>query len=148
MNSSIRFYAVAFSLCVNFGVNAEEPPVLDKDSFVGSWKMSASRRHLEVNRDEKNKKLKETPFKYLAGNDEKKNNEVWVFKADGRFELIFDDPRAASGMTSKTTYRVEGDTLKIAKPGRPGKYSNYKVHSKDDKNMILKSGVYYFFSKQ
>ncbi len=147
MARSIKFYTILLGLCVAFGVNAEQT-TLDKDFFVGTWKLYAARPNLEVDREKRNKKLEDTPFKYLAGDDEKKNNELWTFKADGTFELQFDDPRAASNMTSRTTYIVEGDTLKIAKIGRAGKYTSYKVHSKEGNKMILKSGVYYFFTKQ
>ena len=147
MNRSLKFYMVLLALFVAFGANAEKM-TFSKDDFVGSWKLYVARPSLEVNREERNKKLEDTPFKYLAGDDEKKNNEVWTFKSDGTFELLFDDPRASSNMTSRSSYIVEGDTLKIAKIGRVGKYSLYKVISMESNKMILKSGVYYFFTKQ
>jgi hypothetical protein len=149
MHKLIKFYTVLLGLFVVFSANAEES-IPGKAYFVGTWKLDAARPTLEVNLDKRNEKLKDSPYKYLAGDDEKKTSETWIFSEDGTFQLKFDDDRASSDMTSKTTYIVEDDTLKISKVGRPGKFYIYKVHSREGNKMILKGGVegYYFFSKQ
>lgn len=149
MRKLSKFYTVLLGLIVVFSANADEA-IPDKTYFVGTWKLDAARPTLEVDLEKRNENLKDTPYKYLAGDDEKKTSETWIFSEDGSFQLKFDDDRAASDMTSKTTYMVENDTLKIAKVGRPGKFYSYKVHSRDGGKMILKGGVegYYFFTKQ
>ncbi len=147
MTITNKCFITLLGFCLTLGVSAETA-VFDEDALIGSWKMYATRPSLEVDNEDRNKELEDSPFKYLAGNDEKKNNETWTFKKDGSFELLFDDPRAASRMTSKTRFVVEGNTLKIEKLGRPGKYSRYTLHSQNDKEMILKSGVYFFYTKQ
>jgi hypothetical protein len=149
MNKILKLYAILLGLFVVFSANADES-VSDKAYFVGTWKLDAARPTLEVDLEKRNEKLKDSPYKYLAGDDEKKTSEIWIFSEDGTFQLKFDDDRAASDMTSSTTYVVEDNTLKIAKVGRPGKYYAYKVHSRAGNKMVLKGGVegYYFFSKQ
>ena len=148
MNKFVKISISLIGLCVVLGVNAEQK-LPDNIDITGTWKLQAARPTLEVNLDDRNKRLEETPFKYLAGEDKKKNSEVWVFKNNGDFELTFDDPRTSGSMTSKTTYIVEGDSLKIAKIGRAGKYYHYKILSKEGNKMTLKGGEegYYFFSK-
>ncbi|MGR8936067.1 MAG: hypothetical protein ACU837_17070 [Gammaproteobacteria bacterium] len=145
----LTLYAVFLGLLVAFNVNGDEA-IPNKAYFVGTWKLDAARPTLEVDLEKRNENLKDTPYKYLAGDDVKKTSETWIFSEDGTFELKFDDNRAASDMTSKTTFTVENDTLKIAKIGRPGKFYAYKVHSREGNKMILKGGVegYYFFTKQ
>lgn len=149
MNKFVKISILLIGFCAVFGVNAEQNSLGNID-ITGTWILQAARPTLEVNRDDRNKKLEDTPFKYLAGEDKKKNKEVWVFKKSGYFELTFDDPRTSANMTSKTTYFVEGDNLKIAKIGRAGKYYIYKILSKEDDKMTLKGGVegYYFFIKK
>jgi hypothetical protein len=149
MHKLLKLYAMLLGALVFFSANADEA-ILDKTYFIGTWKLDAARPTLEVDLEKRNEKLKDSPYKYLAGEDEKKTSETWIFSRDGTLELKFDDDRASSDMTSRTTYSVEDDTLKIAKAGRPGKYYTYKVHSREGNKMILKGGVegYYFFSKQ
>lgn len=149
MYRSIKFYAALLGLLTAFSAAADEP-IPNKDYFVGTWKLDAARPTLEVDLEKRNENLKDTPYKYLAGDDVKKTSETWIFGSDGSFQLKFDDDRAASDMTSKTTYTVEDNTLKIAKAGRAGKFYTYKVQSREGNKMVLKGGVegYYFFSKQ
>jgi hypothetical protein len=144
-----RLFAAILGTFLAFTTVAEEK-IPDKSYFVGTWKLDAARPTLEVDLEKRNEKLKDSPYKYLAGEDEKKTQETWIFGDDGSFQLQFDDERAASGMTTKTTYRVENNTLKIAKLGRPGKFDSYKVYSREGNQMVLKGGVegYYFFTKQ
>lgn len=149
MNKFLNLSILVIGLCAVFSVNAEQNPSGNID-ITGTWNLQAARPTLEVNRDDRNKRLEDTPFKYLAGEDKKKNSEVWVFKKSGHFELTYDDPRTSAPATSKTTYFVEGDTLKIAKLGRAGKYYIYKIFSKEGNKMTLKGGIegYYFFTKK
>ena len=148
MNKFVKISLFLIGLSVVLGVSAEQKST-DNVDITGTWTLQATRPKLEVNQDDRNKRLEETPFKYLAGEDKKKSSEVWVFKNNGDFELTFDDPRTSGTVTSKSTYSVEGDSLKIAKIGRAGKYYHYKILSKEDNKMTLKGGVegYYFFSK-
>lgn len=149
MTNIFKIIIFLIGLCVALGVNAEQKPT-DNVDITGTWKLLASRPTLEVKINEnKNKRLEDTPFKYLAGEDKKKSSEVWVFKDNGAFEITFDDPRAKGRATSKTTYTVEGDNLKIAILGRSGKFDRYKILSKEENTMTLKGGMegYYFFRK-
>ena len=149
MKKFVKISIFLIGLCVVLGVNAEQKPP-DNIDITGTWKLQAARPTLEVKKEEnRNKRLEETPYAYLAVEDKKKNSEVWVFKKNGNFELTFDDPRTKGTTTSKTTYTVEGDNLKIAKLGRPGKFYLYKIFSKEGNKMTLKGGLegYYFFSK-
>lgn len=147
--NELKRYFLLFGIFAAFSVSAEEP-ITDKSYFVGAWKLEAARPTFEVALENRNEKLKDSPYKYLAGEDVKKTSETWIFGEDGSVQLKFDDDRAASEMTSKTTYQIENNTLKIAKVGRPGKFDSYKVYSRDGNKMVLKGGVegFYFFSKQ
>jgi Lipocalin-like domain len=149
MNKFVNISTFLITICVAFGVNAEQK-ASDNIDITGTWKLEAARPTLEkVKQDNRNKRLEDTPYKYLAVEDNKKNSEVWVFKKSGDFELTFDDPRTKGKTTSKTTYSVEGDSLKIAKLGRPGKFYRYKIISREANKLTLKGGLegYYFFSK-
>jgi hypothetical protein len=149
MNQYVKGSIFLIGLCVALGVNAEQKSPADID-ITGTWKLEAARPKLEVKiDDDRNKRLEDTPFKYLAGEDKKKSKEIWKFTSNGDFEITFDDPRASGSMTSKSTYIVEGDSLKIAIIGRTGKFDRYKVLSIEGNKMTLKGGMegYYFFSK-
>ncbi len=149
MNKFVKISILLFGLSAIFGVNAEQNSSGNID-ITGTWNLQAARPTLEVNQENRNKRLKDTPFKYLAGEDNKKNSEVWLFKKNGAFELTYDDPRTSAPATSKTTYFVEGDSLKIAQLGRAGKYYIYKILNKEGNKMTLKGGIegYYFFTRK
>lgn len=84
------------------------------------------------------------------GNGNKRSNELWQFNTNGTFQLTAEDHRASATITSKTTFRVENDTLKIALIGRSNKFYVYQLCSKDDAKMVLFGGIegFHFFSKK
>lgn len=149
MPNLIKTSVLAFSLLVGSFAQAEET-ITDASYFVGTWKLIAARPKLDQDTQAGDKKLKDTPFSYLAEGSKKKINETWKFSGDGSFELTSDDHRASSTITTKSTFIVENNTLKIGKVGRPGKFYNYKVHQRDGNDMILKGGMegFYIFKKQ
>ena len=76
------------------------------------------------------------------------SHEVWTFNQDGTFKNSAKDHR--NNIETKSTYLIENGIIKIAKPGRPGKYFKYQVYEKEGSRMILKGGMegFYFLVKQ
>ena len=63
--------------------------------------------------------------------------------------LVAKDHRAKGELHTKSKFKIEDGLLKIANPGRPGRFFSYQVYEKDASSMILKGGLegYYFLEK-
>jgi hypothetical protein len=109
---------------------AEPLKLKDASEIIGVWKVVATAPTLQK--------------------EKKKTNEKWEFKKDGSFVLKAVDHRAKSEMHTKTKYTVENGLIKVANPGRPGKFFIYQVYEKAASSMTLKGGLegFYFLEKK
>lgn len=138
--SLIKYFVLLIGL-FGVGIVAATPPddapgnecvlgIANEAFFVGGWILESTRPTRTSGR--------------------KNTHEIWQFGADGGFKLTARDPRASDTITSKTSYAVENNTLKIARIGRPGKSYSYELCAEEDNKIILFGGIegYHFFSKQ
>ncbi|MBE0471711.1 MAG: lipocalin family protein [Methyloprofundus sp.] len=76
--------------------------------------------------------------------------DTWVFNDNGTV-TIKNIPREGTYYDQlPVSYQVENDKLKVAILGRSGKFDNFSVLSKDEKNMTLKArfgDIYQFIKK-
>lgn len=84
------------------------------------------------------------------GEPKRKSTEEWEFNAEGEFTLVSVEHRVNGRVESHSKYEVDGDTIKIERPGRPGKFYTYEVHDKSGLEMVLKGGLegFYFLRKK
>ena len=77
-------------------------------------------------------------------------DQTWEFKGDGKVTIISRPHWANSVIKQTTTYTIENNLIKIARPGRPGKFDRYQVYEKQGNNMVLKGGMegFYFMVKK
>ena len=123
----INFGVVIISMFVVFNANAEVK-IKDNADIAGVWTVEETAPSME-----KPKRV---------------SHEVWTFNKDGTFKNSAKDPR--NNIETMSTYLIEDGIIKIAKPGRPGKYFRYQVYEKEGSRMILKGGMegFYFLVKQ
>jgi len=102
------------------------------NDIVGTWIVYATAPALEMGR--------------------KQTQEIWEFTPDGTYRLTATDSRidATFAMSTESKYLIEQNTIKIEKPGRPGKYYLYKVHEQKGNEMVLQGGLegFYFMRKK
>jgi len=76
--------------------------------------------------------------------------DIWVFNDNGTV-TIKNIPREGTYYDQlPVNYEVENDKLKVAILGRSGKFDNFSVINKDEKNMTLKArfgDIYQFIKK-
>ncbi|MDF1583762.1 MAG: hypothetical protein RQ733_02230 [Methyloprofundus sp.] len=76
--------------------------------------------------------------------------DTWVFNDNGTV-TIKNIPREGTYYDQlPVSYQVESDKLKVAILGRSGKFDNFSVLNKDEKNMTLKArfgDIYQFIKK-
>ena len=103
--------------------------IQDKSEIVGLWKVVATTPSLT-----KKKKI---------------THEKWEFFADGTYKLSAPDHRAKGEVQTKSTYLIENGKIKVAVPGRPGKFSTYSIYEKNPSGLVLKGGLegFYFLEK-
>ncbi len=72
-------------------------------------------------------------------------DQTWQFRGDGTVTIISKPHWANSAIKQTTTYTIENNLIKIARPGRPGKFDRYQVYEKQGNNMVLKGGMEGFY---
>lgn len=131
MNQS-KFTKIGLVLSVLFfsGGVVAEGKIKDKSDIVGLWEVTGTAPALDE--------------------PKRKSTEQWEFKADGSFTLTSVEHRVNGRVESHSKYAVDNDTIKIDRPGRPGKYYIYEVHDKSAAEMVLKGGLegFYFLKKK
>jgi hypothetical protein len=120
---------VALSMLIFAGGVAAAEKISSKSDIVGSWSVTGTAPAI----------------------DEPKRNstEKWEFKEDGSYTLTSIEHRVNGKVESHSKYEVDNNTIKIERPGRPGKFVIYKVYEKKGPEMILKGGLegFYFLRK-
>lgn len=129
MQSKITKLALVFALLFVAGVVVAAGKIAGKADIVGSWSVTGTAPALSE--------------------PKRKSSEQWEFKEDGTFTLTSIEHRVNGKVESQSKYEVAGDTIKIERPGRPGKYYIYQVHDKSGAEMVLKGGLegFYFLKK-
>ncbi len=104
--------------------------IKDKSEIVGTWVVEATAPSLK--------------------REKKPADQTWEFRADGTVTIVSRPRWANSDIKQTTTYTIENNMIKIARPGRPGKFDRYKIHEKQGNEMVLKGGMegYYFMVKK
>jgi len=72
-------------------------------------------------------------------------DQTWEFKGDGTVTIISKPHWANSAIKQTTTFTIENNLIKIARPGRPGKFDRYQIYEKQGNNMVLKGGMEGFY---
>jgi hypothetical protein len=132
MTMQLKITATGLALSVLFfaGGVAAEGKISSKSDIVGAWDLQAT-----------------AP----AIHEPKRNSEEhWEFKADGIFTLTSVEHRVNGKVESQSKYEVVDGTIKIERPGRPGKFYIYEVYDKSASEMVLKGGLegFYFLRKK
>ncbi|MGR8934599.1 MAG: hypothetical protein ACU837_09460 [Gammaproteobacteria bacterium] len=124
-----KMILVSSVLFFSGGVVAEGK-IIDKSDIVGTWEVTGTAPSLDE--------------------PKRKSTEEWEFAADGSFTLTSVEHRVNGRVESHSKYTVSSDTIKIDRPGRPGKYYTYEVQDKSAAEMVLKGGLegFYFLKKK
>lgn len=130
MQSKFTKLSLALSILFFVGGAAAEGKIKDKSDIVGVWEVTGTAPAL---------------------NEPKRSStEEWKFEQDGSFTLTSVEHRVNGRVESHSQYTVDDGTIKIDRPGRPGKYITYEVHDKSASEMVLKGGLegFYFLKKK
>jgi hypothetical protein len=130
MQSKIKHIGLALSMLFFAGSVVAAGKITGKSDIVGSWDVQATAPAIDE--------------------PKRASTEQWEFKEDGGFTLTSVEHRVNGRVESQSKYEVDNGTIKIERPGRPGKYYIYQVYDKSAMEMVLKGGLegFYFLRKK